>query len=105
MSRLKDGVPYRLLLLPVIQTSETTVAILKSISTAGATCCELGVPYSDPIADGAVIQSSYTRALNAGMNLEKMFSIVSEDFVKHAKCPCWQWQVIPLYFEAELKHS
>ena len=58
--------------------SETTVAILKSISTAGATCCELGVPYSDPIADGAVIQSSYTRALNAGMNLEKMFSIVSE---------------------------
>ena len=56
---------------------ETTVAILKSISAAGATCCELGVPYSDPIADGAVIQSSYTRALNAGMHLEKMFGIVS----------------------------
>lgn len=56
---------------------DTTGAILKSISAAGATCCELGVPYSDPIADGAVIQSSYTRALNAGMNLEKMFGIVS----------------------------
>jgi len=36
------------------------------------------VPYSDPIADGAVIQSSYTRALNAGMNLKKMFGIVSK---------------------------
>ncbi|MDA7886054.1 tryptophan synthase subunit alpha [Pirellulales bacterium] len=58
--------------------SETTVATLKSIFAAGATCCELGVPYSDPIADGAVIQSSYTRALNAGMNLKKMFGIVSK---------------------------
>ena len=58
--------------------SETTVATLKSIFAAGATCCELAVPYSDPIADGAVIQSSYTRALNAGMNLKKMFGIVSK---------------------------
>ena len=40
------------------QDCDTTGAILKSISAAGATCCELGVPYSDPIADGAVIQSS-----------------------------------------------
>lgn len=56
---------------------ETTLAVLKAIDRAGATLCELGVPYSDPIADGPVIQASYTRALAAGMTLEKLFDLVS----------------------------
>jgi tryptophan synthase alpha chain len=53
----------------------TTVAVLEAIDRAGASLCELGVPYSDPIADGPVIQSSYTRALGAGITLEGMFGI------------------------------
>ena len=57
---------------------QSTAAILRSICAAGATCCELGVPYSDPIADGPVIQASYTRALDAGMTLTNMFDIVAE---------------------------
>jgi tryptophan synthase alpha chain len=52
---------------------ETTLAVLESLDRAGASLCELGVPYSDPIADGPVIQSSYTRALAAGFTLEAMF--------------------------------
>ena len=56
----------------------TTVAVLEAIDRAGATLCELGVPYSDPIADGPVIQSSYTRALGAGITLEGMFGIARE---------------------------
>ena len=63
---------------------KSTSAILDSICTAGATCCELGVPYSDPIADGPVIQASYTRALNAGMTLTKMFDIVSAFSKSHS---------------------
>ena len=63
---------------------KSTAAILDSICTAGATCCELGVPYSDPIADGPVIQASYTRALNAGMTLTKMFDIVSSFSKSHS---------------------
>lgn len=55
---------------------ETTLAVLKAIDRAGATLCELGVPYSDPIADGPVIQASYTRALAAGMSLDKLFDLV-----------------------------
>jgi len=55
---------------------ETTLGVLEAIDRAGATLCELGVPYSDPIADGPVIQSSYTRALAAGMTLEKLFDLV-----------------------------
>jgi len=63
---------------------KSTSAILDSICTAGATCCELGVPYSDPIADGPVIQASYTRALHAGMTLTKMFDIVASFSKSHS---------------------
>ena len=55
---------------------DTTVAVLEAIDRAGASLCELGVPYSDPIADGPVIQSSYTRALDAGMTLDALFGLV-----------------------------
>jgi tryptophan synthase alpha chain len=54
---------------------ETTLAVLEALDRAGASLCELGVPYSDPIADGPVIQSSYTRALASGFTLERLFSL------------------------------
>ena len=41
---------------------EFTADVLRCL-VAGRSLCELGIPYSDPIADGPVIQSSYTRAL------------------------------------------
>lgn len=54
-----------------------TFQALKAAQQAGATLCELGVPYSDPIADGPVIQASYTRALNAGGTLEGVFGLAA----------------------------
>ena len=54
---------------------DTTVAVLEAAAAAGASLCELGVPYSDPIADGPVIQASYTRSLAAGITLEGVFDI------------------------------
>jgi tryptophan synthase alpha chain len=42
---------------------EFTAAVLKELVARGSHLCELGIPYSDPIADGPVIQDSYTRAL------------------------------------------
>jgi len=54
---------------------ETTVEVLEALDRAGAALCELGVPYSDPIADGPVIQASYTRALAAGITLEALFAM------------------------------
>lgn len=56
----------------------TTADLLAAIDRAGATLIELGVPYSDPIADGAVIQSSYVRALAAGMNLDRMLAMMRD---------------------------
>lgn len=61
---------------------DTTVAILEAIDRAGASLCELGVPYSDPIADGAVIQASYTRALDNGMTIEALFATVKRAAAK-----------------------
>ena len=55
---------------------ETTLAVLEAVDRSGASLCELGVPYSDPIADGPVIQASYMRALSAGFTLEKLFATV-----------------------------
>jgi tryptophan synthase alpha chain len=54
------------------------VAVLEAVDRAGASLCELGVPYSDPIADGPVIQASYTRALASGITLEGVFSIARQ---------------------------
>lgn len=46
-----------------------TAAVLGEVVRQGAHLCELGIPYSDPIADGPVIQASYTRALARGVRL------------------------------------
>lgn len=49
-----------------------TAELLKELAARGAAMCEVGVPYSDPIADGPVIQASYTRALARGVTLEQI---------------------------------
>lgn len=52
----------------------TTVALASELAARGASLCELGVPYSDPIADGPVIQASYTRALERRLKLNDIFA-------------------------------
>ncbi len=48
---------------------EFTGKVLKELVARGASICELGIPYSDPIADGPVIQASYTRVLDQKQKL------------------------------------
>lgn len=57
---------------------ETTAAALKVLDQAGADLIELGVPYSDPLADGPTIQAAATRALAQGTTLEKVLAMVTE---------------------------
>jgi len=52
---------------------EFTADLLRTLDKAGCHLVEVGIPYSDPIADGPVIQASYTRALNAGVKLDAIF--------------------------------
>ena len=53
---------------------EDTVPILKNLQTAGVDMDEIGLPFSDPLADGPTIQDSSTKALHNGMTTEKLFS-------------------------------
>ncbi len=55
-----------------------TERILPKVAQAGASLIEVGFPFSDPIADGPVIQASYTRALDTGLKLEGIFSSLSK---------------------------
>ncbi|WP_339458641.1 tryptophan synthase subunit alpha [Nodularia spumigena] len=54
----------------------TTAAALKVLDTHGADIIELGVPYSDPLADGPVIQAAATRALQRGTKLEQVLEML-----------------------------
>ena len=56
--------------------AETTSALLETLPAAGADLIELGVPFSDPMADGPAIQASSLRALKAGMSLPKVLELV-----------------------------
>lgn len=56
----------------------TTAELLRAVEQAGANLCEVGVPYSDPIADGPVIQASYQRALESGFRLQQVFDMGTE---------------------------
>lgn len=55
-----------------------TAAVLETLAKHGADLCEVGIPYSDPIADGPVIQASYTRSLAAGTKLTGILQCLGE---------------------------
>ncbi|NDJ25499.1 tryptophan synthase subunit alpha [Nostoc sp. B(2019)] len=55
---------------------ETTAAALQILDRSGADIIELGVPYSDPLADGPVIQAAATRALQKGTKLEHVLEML-----------------------------
>src|SRR6185436_12626221 len=55
---------------------DTSLAILKALPQAGADVIELGMPFTDPMADGPAIQASSLRALKAGQTMNKTLAIV-----------------------------
>ena len=57
---------------------DTSLALLKALPAAGADIVELGMPFSDPMADGPAIQAAGLRALNAGQTLVKTLAMVRE---------------------------
>jgi tryptophan synthase alpha chain len=56
--------------------AKTSLAILKGLPKAGADVIELGMPFTDPMADGPAIQAGGLRALNAGQNMDRTLGMV-----------------------------
>ena len=57
---------------------ETTVAVVRAAAENGADLIELGIPFSDPTAEGPVIQGANVRALRGGVTTDKIFDLVRE---------------------------
>lgn len=66
---------------------ETSFAILEKLPAAGADVIELGIPFSDPMADGPTNQASYLRALAKGMTLVKLLALVKRFRKTDTKTP------------------
>ncbi len=56
--------------------TETSLAILKALPDAGADVIEIGMPFTDPMADGPAIQASSQRALKAGQDMNKTLAMI-----------------------------
>jgi tryptophan synthase alpha chain len=57
---------------------ETTARALEVLDMCGASAIELGIPYSDPLADGPVIQAAATRALKKGITFDAILAMVAD---------------------------
>jgi tryptophan synthase alpha chain len=57
---------------------EQTLAVLHALEKAGATCVELGIPFSDPIADGPVLQAAASRSLEVGTSLQNSLKMIQQ---------------------------
>ncbi|KAG9155820.1 hypothetical protein Leryth_004071, partial [Lithospermum erythrorhizon] len=64
----------------------TTAEALKVLDKCGSDIIELGVPYSDPLADGPVIQAATSRALSNGANFDRIISML-RDVAPELSCP------------------
>ncbi|MCH3953743.1 MAG: tryptophan synthase subunit alpha [Eubacterium sp.] len=82
MSKIKEAFQNGKAFIPFITCGdpdlETTKAIVKEMAARGADLIELGIPFSDPTAEGPVIQEANIRALSGGVTTDKIFQMVKE---------------------------
>ena len=82
---------HRRALIPFVTAGDPagggTVELMHALVRAGANVIELGVPFSDPMADGPVIQRSSERALGQGVSLDDVLGYVTEFRKRDAATP------------------
>lgn len=82
MSKIKEAFAKGKAFIPFITCGdpdpETTKAVVKSMAANGADLIEFGIPFSDPTAEGPVIQGANLRALTGGVTTDKIFDMVRE---------------------------
>ena len=80
-----------------IPTPENTVDIAKALIRGGVDILELGVPFSDPIADGPTIQAAAHQALDLGVTVQKVFNMVEEIKTEYNVPICLLTYYNPIY--------
>ena len=82
MSRIQEAFKGKKAFIPFVTCGdpdlETTKQIVYEMEKAGAALIELGIPFSDPTAEGPVIQGANLRALTGGVTTDKIFDMVKE---------------------------
>ena len=68
-------------------SADQTIQIVENALDAGAHAIELGVPFSDPLADGATNQLAYQEALNNGASMQELFKIVQDLRIRKIEKP------------------
>ena len=66
---------------------ETSAALLDAVVAGGADMVEVGIPFSDPVADGPVIQAAAKRALDAGVKVADCFDVIAGFRARHPVVP------------------
>ncbi|MCI9490376.1 MAG: tryptophan synthase subunit alpha [Dorea sp.] len=82
MSRIKEAFQNKKAFIPFITGGDPSLDVTKKLMTAmqeaGADLIEIGIPFSDPIAEGPVIQKANVRALSAGCTTDRLFDTIRE---------------------------
>ena len=82
MSRIREAFAKGKAFIPFITCGdpdlETTAKVVRAAQAAGADLIELGIPFSDPTAEGPVIQGANIRALSGGVTTDKIFDLVRD---------------------------
>ena len=65
----------------------TSAQVLEALVVGGADMIEVGIPFSDPVADGPVIQAAALRALNAGVRVADCFQLIADFRARHQDVP------------------
>ena len=82
MSRINEAFSHGKAFIPFITCGDpdidTTIEIVREAVRNGADLVELGIPFSDPTAEGPVIQAANLRALNGGITTDKVFAMVKK---------------------------
>jgi tryptophan synthase alpha chain len=92
--RLRDA--GRKAFMPFVTAGDPDLAftreLLPAVAESGADLIEVGFPFSDPIADGPVIQASYTRALDRGLKQDDIFAAIKDVTTR----PGWKTPVVAM---------
>ena len=101
MTKIKDAFKNGKAFIPFITAGDPNLDVTKELILAmdksGADIIEIGIPFSDPVAEGVVIQQADERALSAGTTTDKIFEMVKEISPKLSCALAFMTYINPIY--------